>query len=214
MNPGTNLRVSSIARLFLHQNQTPRPTISHKFLALERTSASGLIFGAALAMFAIAFAMRVNAQQPYPGTTSSPIAKPSPNHYPPPDAPPDVQEPPQNGYAPAHSAPQNQLPQYSQPQAPPQTQPQAQPQTEVDQQPQYQPQYAPPQAQPQTQPQPLTKSSSPNTRNPTRHNTPLRSSLMLSSRNTRRSHILISSQAARKRSRTHNQIKISRQRQR
>ena len=155
MNPGTNLRVSSLARLFLHQNQTPRPTISHKFLALNRTSTSKQIFGAAFAVFVVAFAACVNAQQPYPGTTYGPIAKPSPNHYPPPDvpqadAPPDVQEPPQNGYA-QPQAPQHQLPQYSQPQAPPQTQPQAQPQTEVDQQPQYQPQYAQPQAPPQPQ---------------------------------------------------------------
>ena len=58
----------------------------------------------------------------------------------------------------------------------------------------------------------LNKTSSPNTLNRTRHNTPLRSNLMRSSRNTRRSHILISCQAARKRSRTRNQIKTSRQR--
>ncbi len=135
MNLGTNLRVSSLARLFPHQNQMPRPTISRNFLAQKRTSASKLIFGAVLAL---AFAASANAQQPYPGSAYSPSAKPSPYHYASPDvpqadAPPDVQEPPQNSYA--------------QPQAPPQTQPQ----TQVDQQPQYQPQYAQPQAQPQPQ---------------------------------------------------------------
>jgi hypothetical protein len=151
MNPGTNLPVSSLARLSPQQNQTPRPTVSHKFLALNKTSASKLIFAAALAMFAVSFATRVNAQQPYPGTTSGPIAKPSPYHYPPSDiqAPPDVQEPPQNGYAQPAQQPQNQ-PRYVPPQAPPQTQPQP----EVDQQPQYQPQYSEPQAPPQIQPQP------------------------------------------------------------
>ena len=96
-------------------------------------------------MFAVAFAACVNAQQPYPGTTSSPIAKPSPNHYP----PPDVQEPPQNGYAQPNQQPQYQ-PQYAQPQYAPQ---QAPIQTQVDQQPQYQPQYPQPQAPPQPQPQ-------------------------------------------------------------
>jgi hypothetical protein len=161
MKPRTNLRVSSLARLIPHQNQTPRLTISHKFLALERLSASQLIFGATLAMFAVACATRVNAQQPYPGTTYAPIAKPSPNHYPPPvaspDAPPDVQEPPQNGYGQSQyaqpQAPQNQQPQYqpqyAQPQAPSQTQPQTEPPTEVDQQPQYAQPYAPQYSAPQ-----------------------------------------------------------------
>ena len=138
MNLGTNLRVSSLARLFPHQNQMPRPTISRNFLAQKRTSASKLIFGAVLAL---AFAASASAQQPYPGSAYSPSAKPSPYHYASPDvpqadAPPDVREPPQNSYA--------------QPQAPPQTQPQ----TQVDQQPQYQPQYAQPQAQPQPQEDP------------------------------------------------------------
>jgi hypothetical protein len=157
MNPGTNLRVSSLARFFPCQNQAPRPTISDKLLALNNSSASKLILAAALAVFAAAFATRVDAQQPYPGSTSSPIAKPSPYHYPPPDAPqadapPNVQAPPQNGYAQPAQQPQYQ-PQYAPPQAPPRTHPQPQPQPEVDQQPQYQPQYAPPQAPPQTEPQ-------------------------------------------------------------
>ena len=95
-------------------------------------------------MLALAFAFHLSAQQPYPGTASSPIAKPSPYHYAPPDvspnAPPDVQAPPENGYA---------QPQY----APPQPSPQTPPQTQVDQQPQYQPQYAQPQAPPQNEPQ-------------------------------------------------------------
>jgi hypothetical protein len=135
MNPGTNLRVSSLARLSREQNQTPRTTILHKSLALDRTSASKLIFGVALAV--LAFAGHANAQQPYPGTTYGPIAKPSPNHY----APPDAQGPPQVGY--------------TQPQYQPQYAPQVQPQPQDDQQPQqYRPQYSQPQAPPQAQPQP------------------------------------------------------------
>jgi Protein of unknown function (DUF3300) len=152
MNPGTNLRVSSLARLFHHQNQTPRPTTSHKFLVLNRTSASKLIFGAALAMFAIAFSTRINAQQPYPGTTYGSIVKPSPNHYPPAAAPPDVQEPPQNSYAqpqPEEDQQPQYQPQYAQPQAPPQTQPQTEPQPQEDQQPQYAQPYAPQYSAPQ-----------------------------------------------------------------
>jgi hypothetical protein len=166
MKPRTNLRVSFLARLFGEQKQTPRPTISHMFLALKKTSASKLIFGAALAALALAFAVHANAQQAYPGTTYGPIAKPSPNHY----APPDAQGPPQIGYTQPQSQPQyappqtqvDQQPQYAQPQAPPQTQPQAQPQPQVDQQPQYAqpypPQYSAPQQpyaqQPQYAPQP------------------------------------------------------------
>jgi len=140
MNPGTNLHVSSLAWLFREQKQSPRPTTSHKFLAPERTSASQLIFGAALAVLAVAFSVHANAQQPYPGAASSPLAKPSPYHYAPADAPPavppNVQSAPQSGYA---------QPQYAPPQAPPQTQ--------IDQQPQYQPQYSQPPALPQTQSQ-------------------------------------------------------------
>jgi Protein of unknown function (DUF3300) len=154
MYPGTNLRVSCLARLFSKHNQTPRPTISHKSLALKRTSASKLIFGAALAVVAVAFAAHASPQQPDSGTTYGPIAKPSPNHYP----PPDVQAPPQNSYAPPQTEPVQQpqyQPQYAQPQAPPQNEPepqsQAQPQSQVVQQPQYQPQYAEPQPQPQAQ---------------------------------------------------------------
>jgi len=58
----------------------------------------------------------------------------------------------------------------------------------------------------------LKLTSSPNTRNRTRPSTPLRSNLMRSNRNTHRSPILISSQAARKRRYTPNLIKASRQR--
>jgi hypothetical protein len=140
MNPGTNLRVSSFARLSHKQKQTPRPTISHKSSLQQRIGATRRISAAALAVLAVAFAVHASAQQPYPGTTYSPIAKPSPNHY----APPDAQAPPQNGYAQPNQQQQYQ-PQYSQPQAPPQTQPQ------VDQQPQYQPQYSQPPAPPEAQ---------------------------------------------------------------
>jgi hypothetical protein len=112
--------------------------MSKKFLALERTSASKLIFCAALAVFAVAFAVEASAQQPYSGSTSGPIAKPSPYHYP----PPDVQAPPQNNYAQPTQQPQYQ-PQYAQPQTP-QTEPQAQPQPQqADQLPQYAQPYAP-----------------------------------------------------------------------
>jgi hypothetical protein len=162
MNPGTNLRASSLARLFPHQNQMPRPTISHKPSLQQRIGAMRWTSGVALALLAVAFAVHSNAQQPYPGSPYSPSAKPSPNHYAPPDvpqadAPPNVQEPPQNGYAQPQYAPpqppQNQQPQYqpqySQPQAPPQPEPQP----EVDQEPQYAQPYAPQYSAPQYVPQ-------------------------------------------------------------
>ena len=59
MKPQTDPRVSPLARLFSQQNQTPRPTISHKSPALNNTIAGKLIFGAALAIFAVAFAFRL-----------------------------------------------------------------------------------------------------------------------------------------------------------
>jgi hypothetical protein len=159
MKPQTDLRVSSLAQLFPWQNQMPRPTISHEPYSQQKIAATRWIFGATIAVFALAFATHANAQQPSAGSAYVPSGKPSPYHY----APPDVQSPPQNGYV-APQAQEDQQPQYqpqySPPQAPPQTQPQPQPQ--VDQQPQYQPQYAPPDvqsppqngsAQPQYQPQ-------------------------------------------------------------
>ncbi|MEI9968943.1 MAG: DUF3300 domain-containing protein [Terracidiphilus sp.] len=170
MNPGTNLQVSSFARLFPQQNQTPRPTISHKPSSRPRIGATRSISGAALALFALAFAVHVSGQQTYPGSASSPIAKPSPYHYAPPDvpadAPPNVQAPPQNSFAPPHNQQVDQQPeyqpQYAQPQAPPQIQSQPQPQSQQNQQPQYAqpyaPQYSAPQQpyarQPQYAPQP------------------------------------------------------------
>jgi uncharacterized protein DUF3300 len=149
MKPQTDLRISYLAQFLPHQNQTPRPMISHRFPSQPTTRAAYGFVSAVLAVVAFAFAAKASAQQPYPGTTYGPIAKPSPNHYPPPDVPSDVQAPPQNGYAQPV-----QLPQYQSQYAPPQATPQTQPQTQVDQQPQYQPQYSQPQAPPQTQPQP------------------------------------------------------------
>jgi hypothetical protein len=64
MKPRTNLRVSSLARLSPKQNQTPRPAISHKFSSQQTTRAAYWFVGAALAVFALAFAANANGQQP------------------------------------------------------------------------------------------------------------------------------------------------------
>ena len=80
-------------------NQTPRPTISHESSLQSRASAAHWFAGAAIAIFSLAFAASANAQQPYAGSAYTPNG----SQY----APPDVQSPPQNGYAP------DQQPQYA-----------------------------------------------------------------------------------------------------
>jgi hypothetical protein len=106
-------------------NQTPRQLLLHKFSARQGASEMKWIFGASLALFAIAFAAHASAQQAYPGSQYSPNSNAYPSgQY----APQYAQPAPQNGY----TQPQYQ-PQYAPPQA------------EQDQQPQYAPQYSAPQ---------------------------------------------------------------------
>jgi len=121
MNPRTSLRVSSLARLLPQMNQMPRQSLSHEFSAQQRPGATRWILGALFAVFALAFAADMNAQQPNAAAPDGDPGSPYPSgQY----APQYAQPAPQNGYT---------QPQYSQPQAP------------QDQQPQYAPQYSAPQ---------------------------------------------------------------------
>ncbi len=116
MNPRTTLLVSSLARLLPQTNETPRQSLTHEFSPQQRPGATRWIFGAALAVFALAFAADMNAQQPYPGAPSdNPGSRYPSGQY--------AQPAPQNGYS----------------------QPQYQPQPPPDQQPQYAPQQPYPQ---------------------------------------------------------------------
>ena len=121
MNPRTILHVSSLARLLPQMNQMPRQSLSHEFSAQQRPGATRWILGALFAVFALAFAADMNAQQPNAAAPDGDPGSPYPSgQY----APQYAQPAPQNGYT---------QPQYSQPQAP------------QDQQPQYAPQYSAPQ---------------------------------------------------------------------
>ena len=106
-------------------NRTPRQSLSHEFSAQQKTGVTRWIFGAALAIFALAFAADINAQQPYPGAPSEnpgsqypsgQYAQPAPqNGYSQPQYQPQDQQP---QYAPQYSAPQQPYPQQSYPPQP------------------------------------------------------------------------------------------------
>ena len=110
MNPRTILRVSSLARLSPQMNQPPCPSLSYEFSPRHRTSASNWVFGATLAVLALAFAAHANAQQAYPGSPYGNSGSPYPSgQY----APQYTQPAPQNGYLQPQYQPQYAQPQYA-----------------------------------------------------------------------------------------------------
>jgi hypothetical protein len=95
-------------------NKAPRQSLSHEFETQNRPGATNWVFGAALAVLALAFAAHANAQQAYPGSPYGNSGSPYPSgQY----APQYAQPAPQNGYVQPQYQPQY-APQYSTPQQP------------------------------------------------------------------------------------------------